>query len=237
MHLTIKKDSAAWNRNRLWSPAQFTPSSTVHSDITGIVLSGGKNSRMGTNKSLLKIGDKTVIEIIVDLMSSLFSKVILSTNSVEEMAFLQLPKVADVYQDAGPLAGLHAALLHSRTDANLVISCDLPRMSREMLAHIAALPSERSIVICRAAGFLQPLPGRYHKGALPAIDKILAAPPQHGFRSFRNLFAAVETEIFEAHLLPFYKDELFFNMNSPDDYKKLGQQCDEGLDGFCTLRL
>lgn len=209
----------------------------MYSTITGIILSGGKNSRMGTNKSLLKIGDKTVIEIIVDLMSSLFPEIILSTNSAAELAFLQLPAVADIYQEAGPLAGIHAALLHSKTDANLIISCDLPLMSREMLEHIAALPSEKAIVICRAAGLLQPLPGRYHKGALPAIDKILAAPPQHGFRSIHNLFAAVETEILETHHLPFFKDELFFNMNTYDDYKKLRQQFDHGYVDPGTLRL
>jgi molybdopterin-guanine dinucleotide biosynthesis protein A len=194
----------------------------VYSTITGIILSGGKSSRMGTNKLFLKIGDKTVIEIIVDLMSSLFSEIILSTNSAEELAFLQLPTVADFYQDAGPLAGIHAALLHSRTDANLVISCDLPRMSREMLEHIVSLPSDKAIVICRAAGFLQPFPGRYHKRALHAIEEILAAPPQHGYRSFRNLFAKIETEIIEAHHLPFFKNELFFNMNNYADYQNLG---------------
>jgi len=214
-----------------------THSSTVYPDITGIILSGGKSSRMGTNKSLLKIGDQTVIEIIVDLMSSLFPEIMLSTNTPEELAFLQLPTVADLYHDAGPLAGIHAALLHSKTDANLFISCDLPLMSREMVEHIATRPCGTSIVICRAAGFLQPLPGRYHQAALPAIEKILAAPPQHGSRSFRDLFDAAETEILETHHLPFYRDELFFNMNRYEDYKKLGQQLDCRLDDLDTLRL
>jgi molybdopterin-guanine dinucleotide biosynthesis protein A len=198
----------------------------VYSNITGIILSGGKNSRMGTNKALLKIGDRTVIEIIVDVLSSLFSDIIISTNSGEELSFLQLPTVADLYQDAGPLAGIHAALTHSRTDANLIISCDLPLMSREMVDYIVNLPSDKSIVICRAAGFMQPLPGRYHKRALTAIEEILAAPPQHGYRSFLNVFAKIDTEIIEAEQLAFYRDELFFNMNEYADYKKLGQQPD-----------
>ena len=44
----------------------------MYKDVTGIILSGGKSSRMGQNKSLMKIGGTTIIEGVVDLMLSLF---------------------------------------------------------------------------------------------------------------------------------------------------------------------
>jgi molybdenum cofactor guanylyltransferase len=193
----------------------------MHSNITGIILSGGRNSRMGVNKSMLKIGDRTVIEIIVDLMQSLFSELILSTNSSEEYSFLQLTTVADLYKDAGPLAGIHAGLRRSATRENVIISCDLPLMSREMLEYLATVPSNKSVVISRVAGFIQPLPGRYAKELLPAIEKILATASNHKSKSLYNLYTQVDTEITDPSHLPFFRDELFFNMNSKNDYEKI----------------
>ena len=55
----------------------------MYSDITGIILSGGKSTRMGVNKSLLIIDGKTIIARVRDLMLSLFSKVMLITNEPE----------------------------------------------------------------------------------------------------------------------------------------------------------
>jgi molybdenum cofactor guanylyltransferase len=196
-------------------------SSTVYSTITGIILSGGKNSRMGVNKSLLKIGDRTVIEIIVDLMQSLFSELILSTNSGEEYSFLRLTSVADIYKDAGPLAGIHAGLQRSTTKDNVIISCDQPLMNREMLEYFATAPSNKSVVISRVAGFTQPLPGRYAKDILPAIEKILATASNHKSKSLYSLYTQVDAEITDPSHLPFYRDELFFNMNNQKDYEKI----------------
>ena len=55
----------------------------MYKDITGILLAGGKSSRMGTSKALLKLGNKYIISILADLMKSIFGKVILITNETE----------------------------------------------------------------------------------------------------------------------------------------------------------
>ena len=55
----------------------------MYKDITGIILSGGNSTRMGENKSFLKIGDTFIIEIITYLMKSIFSEVIIITNEPE----------------------------------------------------------------------------------------------------------------------------------------------------------
>ncbi len=60
-------------------------------DITGIILCGGKSSRMLTNKALLKLKDKTVIEIVLSEMNKVFSEVILSANEFNDFSFLNIP--------------------------------------------------------------------------------------------------------------------------------------------------
>ena len=60
----------------------------MYNDITGIILAGGKSTRMGQNKSLLKIGEYTIIERVVNLLKPLFPELILITNNPEEYSFL-----------------------------------------------------------------------------------------------------------------------------------------------------
>src|SRR3954453_3010010 len=97
-----------------------------------IILSGGKSSRMGTNKALLKINEKTNIERIADTLKLSFNDIILVTNHPEDYQFLGLKMVSDYYPDKGPLAGVHAGLLSSTYDTNFIVACDMPFVSGEL---------------------------------------------------------------------------------------------------------
>ncbi|MCK7517640.1 MAG: NTP transferase domain-containing protein [Ignavibacteriales bacterium] len=61
----------------------------MRNDITGIILCGGKSSRMQTNKALLKLSDKTVIEIVAEKLKSIFNEVLISANDSKEYDFLK----------------------------------------------------------------------------------------------------------------------------------------------------
>lgn len=198
----------------------------MYDDITGVILSGGKSMRMGVNKSFLKIGNQSIIERVLDLMKSIFQQNILSTNSTPEYEFLNLPMVKDVYKNLGPLSGIHSALLKSSTEKNFVISCDVPLMSKEMIEYLINYKTEKQILITRAAGYLQPLVGVYNKSILPSIEKILMQDSQSTIdkrkhNSIHSLLENVQTEIIDPTSLSFYSDELFFNVNKPEDYKQI----------------
>ena len=190
----------------------------MYFDITGIILSGGKSSRMGENKSLLKIGNKTIIERIVELMKDIFSENIIITNTPVEYKFLQLPLYEDIYKWKGPLAGIHSGLTYSKTEKNFVISCDTPLMTKEMIQYIVNFQTRKPIVFCRAAGYHQPLVGVYKKQIIIEIEKFLSDNDETTDKSFHHFLKKVNAEIIDPQDLLFYKDELFFNVNSPDDY-------------------
>lgn len=192
----------------------------MYSDITGVILAGGKSSRMGTNKSFLKIGNQTIIERIVDLMKSIFSEVIIITNSPEEYKFLNIPIFEDIYKWKGPLAGIHSALVHSTTEKIFVLSCDVPLMGREMIEYIVNYKSEKPIVFCEAAGYHQPLVGVYSKIILKEVENFISTT-EVSDKSFHHFLKSVEAEIIHPEKLSFYKDELFFNVNRPEDFKQL----------------
>ena len=173
---------------------------------------------MGENKSLLKIGNKTIIERIVELMKDIFSENIIITNTPDEYKFLQLPLYEDIYKWKGPLAGIHSGLTYSKTEKNFVISCDTPLMTKEMIQYIVNFQTRKPIVFCRAAGYHQPLVGVYKKQIIIEIEKFLSDNDETTDKSFHHFLKKVNAEIIDPQDLLFYKDELFFNVNSPDDY-------------------
>jgi len=202
----------------------------MYNDVTGIILSGGKSSRMGGNKSLLKIGDQTIIERVRDLMKSLFNEVILITNEPADYKFLNIPIYEDLFKHKGPLAGIHSGLTYSSSEKNFIISCDLPFITPEIIKYLFDFKTEKLITVAEADGYIQQLAGKYSKESVYEAEKILndqlSAEAKGGNQTKKDISALklinkVGAEIISAESLPFYKEEIFFNMNNVEDYKFL----------------
>jgi molybdopterin-guanine dinucleotide biosynthesis protein A len=196
--------------------------------LTGIILSGGKNSRMGRNKSFLKVGKNTIIERLRDLMLNLFSEVIIITNEPDDYSFLELPIYKDVYTYRGPLAGIHSGLLHSTNENNFIISCDLPFITADLIKYLVYYKTKKLITVAKSDGFIQQLTGRYSKACLLHVEEILneqvhaaGKDKKHKNRNYSvfTLFNRVGAEIVSLESEPFYSKDLFFNMNNSDDYE------------------
>ncbi len=202
----------------------------MYDDITGIILSGGRSTRMGENKSLMQLGNKTVIEHVKDLIQSIFSKVILITNDPEEYKFLNLNIYEDIYVRMGPLAGIHSGLTYSNTKKSFFISCDMPFMTKQMIEYLVKYKTTKAITIAKADGFIQQLCGLYSKSCLPFAEEILSTQKNSEVRAndqkkreckVLGLIDKVGAEIIDAESLPFYKKDMFFNMNSKSDFETL----------------
>jgi len=202
----------------------------MYDDITAVILSGGKSLRIGTNKSLLKIGDKTLIERLRDLLQSLFKDVILITNEPDDYKFLGLPIYEDIFRHRGPLAGIHSGFKHSKTNINFIISCDLPFMTKEMISYLIDYKTNKLITVAKADGFIQQLAGKYSKECLSPSEKILEEGINNENRdvvqkkrkcNVLSLIDIVGAEIIPAESLPFYNEDLYFNMNRTEDYNLL----------------
>ncbi len=202
----------------------------MYKDITAIILAGGKSKRMGKEKALLHIGEKTIIEHLVDKLKTRFDKIILSTNTPESFTFLKIRMVEDYYKNAGPLGGIHAGLLESDSEKNFLISCNLPLMSLDMIDYICNYKSDKKIIICRTSDFVEPIFGIYSKDVLENIEITLNLSLQYGFTpkdiTVQETNEKIGAEIIDATSLPFYNEDLFYRMNTFEDYiyvtKKLG---------------
>jgi molybdopterin-guanine dinucleotide biosynthesis protein A len=199
----------------------------MYSTITGIILSGGHSSRMGTNKSFLKIGDKTIIERVKDLMQSLFKEVLLITNEPDDYKFLRIPIYKDVFPFMGPLAGIHSALVNSSTEKNFIISCDIPLITPQMIEYITDYSSEKPVIVPIASGYVQQVCGIYTKKCIKPAEKLLKSSGIEEKKKLghhkagckvMDLINEVDGQIIYVESLPFYTHDLFFNMNAEEDY-------------------
>ncbi len=191
----------------------------MYSNITGVLLSGGKSSRMGTNKSFLRIGNETIIERTAKLMASLFPTALLSSNAPEEYAFLNLPILRDEYKNTGPLAGIHAGLKYSCTEKIFVLSCDMPLMNTEVMSFIIEYPTQKNIAVAKADGFVQQLCGVYNKSVLPSIETMLTSYDGKKKCKVLQLIEMEQAEIIDIESeFPGALNNCFYNMNTMEDF-------------------
>ena len=101
-------------------------------DITGIILAGGKSSRMGTDKGFLVLKGKSFIQHSIDVLKPLVSEIIIVSDNPEYDAF-NFKRIEDIIKDAGPIAGICSGLKASSSQYNLVLSCDIPLIKAEIL--------------------------------------------------------------------------------------------------------
>jgi molybdenum cofactor guanylyltransferase len=193
-----------------------------------IILSGGKSSRMGKNKALLPFKDKTNIERIRDELQSLFDDIILVTNDPESYEFLNLKTVSDEFPGKGPLAGIHAGLMASDYEENIVVACDMPFISADLAATLVQNLKHNDAIIPVINGKQHPLFAAYQKRIVPEIEACLT---EDRLRVI-HLLDKLNVRYLEENDLQAYSDgsldEIFFNMNVPEEYEEAKQRVEKG---------
>lgn len=189
-------------------------------EATGIILAGGKSSRMGTNKALLEINGKTVIETICEELDSIVNNIIIVTNSFEDYQYLGRKMVQDEWKEMGPLAGIHAGLSASETEQNLIVACDLPFISAELGTILLEQLSDYDAVVPEISGQLHPLFAAYRKDVKKEVENALKQNKLRIRGIFQNIHVKRLDET-ELRKLDYSIDEAdIFNMNHPNEYEQ-----------------
>ncbi|MEC0184876.1 molybdenum cofactor guanylyltransferase [Paenibacillus peoriae] len=102
-------------------------------EVTGIIVAGGRSSRMGQDKALLQLGGVTVLERIAAVLGQVAGRVITVTRDPQQYRELGLETTTDLYPGLGPLCGIHAGLSASNTEWGIVVACDMPLVQPEIL--------------------------------------------------------------------------------------------------------
>lgn len=195
----------------------------MRNDITGIILCGGKSSRMQTNKALLKLGDKTIIEIILEEMKKVFSDIILSANECDDFSFLNIPIVKDSQVNRGPLAGIYSSLKYSTTQKNFITTCDLPLINHKIIEFLLQHNSDAQVIVPTFNDETERLFGLFDKSLLIKIENIfnLSENDKSVKGSVYDLHQAADVRQINITGVESFNEEMFLNMNTPDDYARI----------------
>ncbi|MFT6126541.1 MAG: molybdopterin-guanine dinucleotide biosynthesis protein A [Flavobacteriaceae bacterium] len=183
-------------------------------NITGIILAGGKSSRMGTDKGFLKLNGKLFIEHIIAVLTPFVSEIIIVSNHPEYDNF-KVKRVPDFVENAGPLAGVYSGLLASKTENNLVLSCDIPLINSEILAELVRQIDDVSEIIqIESNGKTMPLISVYNKSCETVFSSLL----NQGERRLR--FAVNQCKV-KNILLNKEQEKRVSNINTPEQLKEI----------------
>ncbi len=173
-----------------------------------IVLAGGRSSRFGRDKSLLKIDGTNITADNLQRWQGLFAQILIVSNSENKLAIPGTREICDIYRDCGPMAGLHAGLTASQQPYNFLTACDMPCLERQMIERLIATAqtTEAQVVAFRCSERVEPLCALYHKDCRDTAEALLQA----GRRSMMALLDRCRTEYIQL-------ENEIFNINTPAD--------------------
>jgi len=185
--------------------------------LTGIILAGGKNSRISITKALIQMGEQTIIGRTVHLFQKLFEEVIIVTNHGDDYAYLGVKLTKDLIPETGPLGGLYSGLTVSSSDYNFVVACDMPFIDPAVILHLQNYTYSGSydVIVPEFNGFIEPLYAFYSKNCIPAI---LGHINQQNYK-IRSFYSRVKVKEVPCHHFKSI-EKAFFNINTREDLQQ-----------------
>jgi molybdopterin-guanine dinucleotide biosynthesis protein A len=200
--------------------------------VSAIVLSGGRSTRMKSNKAFVEIGSQTFLDRIVFDLKQEFPEVILSTNEPHLYQRINARTVQDVINPfGGPLSGIHAGLSAAKYFHAFVVACDMPFVNVKLAAFLADLAAGYDVVVPVVDGHYQPLYAVYSKACLPHIERNLA---QEIYR-IAAFYDKVKIRLVQEKEIEKLADKhkVFFNVNTLEDLAKAREILASGGQRFC----
>ena len=175
---------------------------------------------MGFNKALIDVNGRPIISLLIDQVSQLTDRILISSNESSSYRFLNFPVVPDRFAGSGPLAGLHAAMRSNDCSLFIVLACDLPNLQARLLKSLVSLAKGFDAAIPRTKdGLAHPLCAAYQRTCLPFIEQAL----ERGSHKFIEIF--LDKALTVRWIGPdegIYKAAELANINTPEDLRIRG---------------
>ena len=144
-------------------------------DVTGVLLAGGKSRRMGADKRYLVVGEQTLLERGLAVLSSIFQEVLVVIAQDSPPLDVDARVVRDLVPDCGSLGGLYTGLTQATTPYIFVVACDMPFLDQAVISQFTSRRTTADIVMAKLAARLHPMHALYGKGCLPAMEQMILA--------------------------------------------------------------
>lgn len=188
-------------------------------DLTGIVLAGGRSSRMGTDKAFVRVEGRPMILRVLAALGECCSAVVIVTKDPLAYAHLGVPVVTDERPDQSPAVGLASGLRAVSTPWAFVASCDLPFLVPEAIRLLARLADGWDAAVPEVDGIRHPLHAVYAVSCLPVVENQVS----RGVRRMTEVLDALRLRLVGGFELQGADPTLLTlrNINTPDDLRAL----------------
>lgn len=182
--------------------------------VYGLVLAGGRSSRMRADKAALAYQGQTQLERAMALLDALLPRAFVSVrpDQADDPLRARFARIVDRHENIGPLAGVLAAQAEHPQAAWLVLACDLPLLDRASLEHLLrARDPARLATAYRSShdGLPEPLCAIYEPASAAALSAHLAA----GRNCPRKFLLSADVNIIEEP-----NPRALDNINTPEEY-------------------
>lgn len=185
-------------------------------DITGVILAGGKSSRMRRDKALLEVEGVSLFQRMLQTLQELFPQVLIAGDR-KDLAQPGVPCYADPFPGSS-LGGIYTGLLYSHTDYIFVAPCDMPFPDPELIRLIIAERQGFDAVVTLTPAGPEPCFALYSRRCLEPIKKML----DKGDYSIKgNFYTLITVRYVDAALLPEGWQRSLVNVNTPEEYRSL----------------
>lgn len=202
-------------------------------EFGAFILCGGKSSRMGEDKGLIPFLNSPMIEHTINALNLRQVPITLITSNNDYNQF-GLDMIADSYTDKGPLAGIHAGLLHSKYNVNIVLSCDTPLIPTALIQHLIESYNDDDALIVSIDGRAHPLIGIYHKRIIPELEALIK---EENLR-LSQLHERIKTRTLDLTDHSIFGNQHFYaNMNRMEELKEVEDSIDVRFFGMIAEKL
>lgn len=181
-----------------------------------VILAGGKNTRFGRPKGLVRIGGVPIISrLAMEAVKTGIDDIRISANDHSLFAEFGLPLISDIHCDCGPMAGIHSVLINTEADEILIIPSDTPGITSAELTSLIAKAEENPqamVIFAVSQSGSHPLCAVVRRALLQSIESAI----NDGRLSVNKLFHRVNHAV-----VVFDNEEPFRNLNTPGDLEQL----------------
>lgn len=187
--------------------------------ITGVILAGGRATRMGgQDKGLIQLNDKCMVEYVIATLRQQVTQLFISANR-NQSCYAELsgcPVLTDIFGHyAGPLAGIATGLREAQTDLVLFVPCDSPLLSPQLAKRLytCLIEANADVSVAENGNRIQPVFALLKRNLLPDLLAFL----ESGERKISDWYTRQALVRVNCSDIP----DTFLNINTPQERNEL----------------
>ncbi len=187
---------------------------------TGVILAGGKSSRMKFDKQFLQINEKRLMNHMIEMLKKEFEEIIIVTNKPAYYDDFPYKIISDEIKEKGPLSGIHVALKESKSEYVYFTACDMPNVNINYIRYMKEKLKNIQVSACvtRLGEWIEPFHAFYNKNMIKDIEEYMMQDK----KSIYILLEKVKTLYIEEKIAKNFSPnwDMFLNLNTKQDLIK-----------------